>query len=69
MESVLPNKRVIYYSILECFNPLGAVVVALVASQVKDWRLLLRICNIPAIIFLSYYWYSYKCIILNRREN
>lgn len=56
MESVLPDKRVIFYSFLECFYALGGVVVALAASQVKNWKLLLRICNIPAILFFSYYW-------------
>lgn len=62
MESVLPNKRVIYISIMECFYPLGAVVVAIIASQTKDWKLLLRIVNTPGILFLSYYWLLYLFI-------
>lgn len=57
MEVVLPKERVLYYSILECFNPLGAVVMALIASRVKDWRLLLRISNVPGLLFLSYIWF------------
>ncbi|VVC31716.1 Hypothetical protein CINCED_3A018320 [Cinara cedri] len=53
MESVLPKKRVIYFSILECFYPLGAIIVAYIASQAKDWKLLLRISNVPGLLFLS----------------
>ncbi|XP_025207592.1 solute carrier family 22 member 5-like [Melanaphis sacchari] len=56
MELVLPNHRVLYYSILECFYPIGAILVAFIASLVKDWRLLLQIANIPGLLFLSYFW-------------
>lgn len=56
MELVLPKQRVLYFSILECFYPVGGMIVGFIASQAKDWRLLLRIVNIPALLFLSYYW-------------
>jgi OCT family organic cation transporter-like MFS transporter 4/5 len=56
MESVLPGKRVLFYMVLGCFGPVGGMTVPLIASQVKDWRLLLRLFNVPALLFLSYYW-------------
>ncbi|XP_050537515.1 solute carrier family 22 member 21-like isoform X2 [Daktulosphaira vitifoliae] len=56
MELVLPKQRVLFYSILELFFPFGGILLAFVAKQVKDWRLLLRICNIPGLLFLSYFW-------------
>lgn len=56
MELFLPHQRVLYYSILECFLPVGGMLIAFVASQVKNWRLLLQICNIPGLLFLSYFW-------------
>lgn len=56
MEMVSPKHRVLYYSILECFYPIGAILVALIASRVKDWRLLLQISNIPGLFFLFYFW-------------
>ncbi|VVC31718.1 Hypothetical protein CINCED_3A010671 [Cinara cedri] len=56
MESILPNQRVLYYSILESFLPIGAMLVALIASQVKDWRLLLQLSNFPGLLFISYFW-------------
>ncbi|XP_025207596.1 solute carrier family 22 member 21-like [Melanaphis sacchari] len=56
MELFLPHQRVLYYSILECFLPVGSILVAYVASFVKDWRLLLQIVNIPGLLFLSYFW-------------
>ncbi|VVC31714.1 Hypothetical protein CINCED_3A024130 [Cinara cedri] len=56
MELVLPDKRVLYYSILECFNPIGGMIVALIASQVKDWRILLRMSNVLGLFFISYHW-------------
>lgn len=56
MEMVVPKQRVLYYSILECFYPIGSLLVALIASQVKDWRVLLRISNVPGLLFLSYFW-------------
>uniref|UniRef100_A0A2S2R819 Solute carrier family 22 member 21 n=1 Tax=Sipha flava TaxID=143950 RepID=A0A2S2R819_9HEMI len=56
MESVLPGKRVLFYMVLGCFGPVGGMSVPLIASQVKDWRLLLRLFNVPALLFLSYYW-------------
>lgn len=56
MEMVSPKQRVLYYSILECFYPIGAILVALIASRVKDWRLLLQISNIPGLFFLFYFW-------------
>ncbi|XP_025418680.1 solute carrier family 22 member 5-like, partial [Sipha flava] len=56
MELFLPEKRVLYYSILECFLPVGAIMVALIASWVKDWRLLLRLSNVPGLLFLTYFW-------------
>lgn len=57
MELFLPEKRVLYYSILECFLPVGAIMVALIASWVKDWRLLLQVSNVPGLLFLSYFWF------------
>lgn len=57
MEMFLPNQRVLFYSILECFIPLGSMFVALVASKVKDWRILLQIVNLPGLLFLTYFWY------------
>jgi OCT family organic cation transporter-like MFS transporter 4/5 len=59
MELFLPEKRVLYYSILECFLPVGAIMVALIASWVKDWRLLLRLSNVPGLLFLTYFWSVY----------
>ncbi|KAL4107873.1 hypothetical protein QTP88_018153 [Uroleucon formosanum] len=56
MELFLPHQRVLYYSILECFLPVGSILVALIASLVKDWRILLRLINIPGLLFFSYFW-------------
>jgi len=56
MELFLPHQRVLYYSILECFLPVGSILTAYIASIVQDWRLLLRIVNIPGLLFLSYFW-------------
>uniref|UniRef100_A0A2S2PNW3 Solute carrier family 22 member 4 n=1 Tax=Schizaphis graminum TaxID=13262 RepID=A0A2S2PNW3_SCHGA len=56
MELFLPHQRVLYYSILECFLPIGSILVAYIASLVKDWRLLLQLSNIPGLLFLSYFW-------------
>ncbi|XP_060853178.1 solute carrier family 22 member 4-like [Rhopalosiphum padi] len=56
MELFLPHQRVLYYSILECFLPIGSILVAYIASLVKDWRLLLQLVNIPGLLFLSYFW-------------
>jgi len=56
MELFLPHQRVLYYSILECFLPIGSILVAYTASFVKDWRLLLQLANIPGLLFLSYFW-------------
>lgn len=56
MELFLPHQRVLYYSILECFLPIGSILVAYTANFVKDWRLLLQLVNIPGLLFLSYFW-------------
>lgn len=62
MELVLPNHRVFYYSILESFLPVGGILIAYIASLVKNWRLLLRVSNIPGLMFISYYWLLWTCI-------
>ncbi|XP_027842262.1 solute carrier family 22 member 21-like [Aphis gossypii] len=56
MELFLPHQRVLYYSILECFLPIGSILVAYTAKYVRDWRLLLQLVNIPGLLFLSYFW-------------
>ncbi|XP_050436083.1 solute carrier family 22 member 4-like [Adelges cooleyi] len=56
MELVLPKQRVVFYSLLETFYPFGGMLVAFIASQVKDWRLLLQISNVPGLLFLLYFW-------------
>lgn len=56
MELFLPHQRVLYYSVLECFLPVGSILVAYTAKIVQDWRILLRLINIPGLLFLSYFW-------------
>ncbi|VVC40729.1 Hypothetical protein CINCED_3A009126 [Cinara cedri] len=56
IEFILPDQRILYFSILESFVPFGLTLVSLIASLVKDWRVLLQILNIPGLLFISYFW-------------
>ncbi|CAI6355684.1 unnamed protein product [Macrosiphum euphorbiae] len=57
IEIVSPKSRVAVSTLMGCFYPMGAVLMGFAAYMVLDWRIMLRIVNLPGLLILGYIWY------------
>ncbi|XP_037937244.1 solute carrier family 22 member 3 isoform X2 [Teleopsis dalmanni] len=56
IELVGPKKRVIACSLITIFYAIGEIILALVAKYYQNWRIMLRILYIPALVHILYFW-------------
>ncbi|XP_018793268.1 PREDICTED: solute carrier family 22 member 4-like [Bactrocera latifrons] len=56
IELVGPKRRVMACSLITIFYAIGEVALGLVAKYYQNWRVILRIVYIPAIVFITYIW-------------
>ncbi|XP_036325810.1 solute carrier family 22 member 3-like [Rhagoletis pomonella] len=56
VELVGPQRRVIACSMITIFYAIGEILLAVVAKYFQNWRLILRIVYVPAIVLISYIW-------------
>ena len=56
MELVGPSYRMIAGIALELFWACGAIVLALLAYLIRDWRYLNLAVSLPALLFIPYVW-------------
>lgn len=56
VELVASDQRLLGSTIISTYFPIGSVLLGLAAMYLKNWRHLIRITNIPALLIISYYW-------------
>ncbi|CAD7005956.1 unnamed protein product [Ceratitis capitata] len=56
IELVGPKRRVLACSLITIFYAIGEVALAVVAKYYQNWRIILRIVYVPAILFITYIW-------------
>lgn len=56
MEIVGPTKRSWAGLVFEFFWAAGAMILALAAYLIRDWRHLNLVMSVPPVLFLSYIW-------------
>lgn len=56
IELVGPKHRVLAVSVITIFYPIGEILLAVAAKYLLDWRILLRVIYIPALIQVLYFW-------------
>lgn len=71
IELVGPKRRVIACSLITIFYAIGEMLLALVAKYFQNWRILLRIMYVPALVLVVYFWIlpeSVRWLLSQRRE-
>jgi len=58
MELVGPRARVLGGTLTSFFYALGEAVLGGVALWLQNWRQLLRVLYTPALLCITYYWYT-----------
>lgn len=56
IELVSKKSRAAVSTLMGCFYPMGAVIMGFVAYMILDWRIMLRIVNLPGLLILGYIW-------------
>jgi len=56
IEIVSPKSRVAVSTLMGCFYPIGAVLMGFAAYMILDWRIMLRVVNLPGLLILGYIW-------------
>lgn len=72
IELVGPKRRVIACSLITIFYAIGEMVLALCAKFYPNWRILLRIMYIPALLLVMYFWIlpeSVRWLLSQNRED
>ncbi|KAM7355230.1 SLC22A family member [Cochliomyia hominivorax] len=72
IELVGPKRRVIACSLITIFYAIGEMLLALFAKYYSDWRILLRIMYIPALLLVVYFWIlpeSVRWLLSQSRED
>ncbi|XP_015363439.1 PREDICTED: solute carrier family 22 member 5-like [Diuraphis noxia] len=57
IELVSLKSRAAVSTLMGCFYPMGAVIMGFIAYMILDWRIMLRIVNLPGLFILGYIWY------------
>ncbi|XP_061397194.1 solute carrier family 22 member 3, partial [Musca vetustissima] len=71
IELVGPKRRVLACSLVTIFYAIGEMLLAIFAKYYQDWRILLRIMYIPALVLFVYFWIlpeSVRWLLSQRRE-
>ncbi|XP_073835862.1 organic cation transporter protein-like isoform X2 [Musca autumnalis] len=71
IELVGPKRRVLACSLVTIFYAIGEMLLAIFAKYFQNWRVLLRIMYIPALVLFIYFWIlpeSVRWLLSQRRE-
>lgn len=72
IELVGPKRRVLACSLITIFYAIGEMLMAIFAKFYPNWRVLLRIMYVPALVLVVYFWIlpeSVRWLLSQRRED